>query len=146
MAQAHEVEVGVPPVGVDLGSPVVLRAGLTRSAGCRQAVACRVDLPAGGGLGLLAVGGRSEAPGAVVTVAQQLCGLARGAGLFDGNELAQAVVVVAAAEDLAYEGLDQVITAFRALQARSAQGREAAQVVPLALHLQGVLRICCGGG
>lgn len=51
VAQAHEVEVGVPPVGVDLGGPAVLRAGLTRCARCWQAVARRVDLPAGGGLG-----------------------------------------------------------------------------------------------
>src|SRR5258708_25005722 len=73
--------------------------------GCWQAVACGVELPAGGGLGVLAVGGRSQAPGAVVAVAQQLRGLARGAGLFYGDELAQAVVVVAAAEDLADEGV-----------------------------------------
>ena len=79
-----------------------------------------------------------------------MCGLARGAGLFDGNELAQAVVVVAAAKDLADEGLDEVIPAFRALQACGAQGREAAHAVPLALHLQGVVCVCicfcCGGG
>ena len=70
-----------------------------------------------------------------------------GAGLFDGNELAQAVVV-AAAKDLADEGLDEVIPAFRALQACGAQGREAAHAVPLALHLQGCVCICfcCGSG
>ena len=32
------------------------------------------------------------------------------------------------------------------LQARGAQGREAAQAVPLALHLQGVVCVCCRGG
>src|SRR5260370_2199885 len=98
----------VPPVGVDLGGPVVLGVRLARCAGCTgcwQAVACGVELPAGGGLGVLAVGGRSQAPGAVVAVAQQLRGLARGAGLFYGDELAQAVVVVAAAEDLAEGGV-----------------------------------------
>ncbi len=78
-----------------------------------------------------------------------MCGLARGAGLFDGNELAQAVVVVAAAEDLADEGVDlgagvRQAGVLQRLQACGAQGREAAQAVPLALHLQGVLRICCG--
>ena len=151
VAQAHEVEVGVPPVGVDLGGPVVLGVRLARCTGCRQAVACRVDLPAGGGLGVLAVGGRSEAPGAVVTVAQQLRGLARGAGLFDGNELSQAVVVVAAAKDLADEGVDlgagvRQVGVLQRLQARGAQGREAAQAVPLALHLQGVVCVCCRGG
>src|SRR2546427_8262911 len=60
VAQAHEVEVGVPPVGVDLGGPVVLGVRLARCAGCTgcwQAVACGVELPAGGGLGVLAVGG-----------------------------------------------------------------------------------------
>src|SRR3989442_14902669 len=67
----HEVEVGVPPVGVDLGGPVVLGVRLARCAGCTgcwQAVACGVELPAGGGLGVLAVGGRSQAPGAVVEI------------------------------------------------------------------------------
>src|SRR5256885_3073792 len=42
VAQAHEVEVGVPPVGVDLSGPVVLGVRLARCAGCTgcwQAVA-----------------------------------------------------------------------------------------------------------